>query len=477
MIKFYDTATREKRAFEPLEAGRVRVYSCGPTVWDYTHLGNFRSFMFADVLKRYLRYRGFEVHHVMNLTDVDDRIAQKVREAGVSLREYTDRYVEAFFRDSEALNMEPADVYPRATDHIGEMVSLVSSLVERGFAYERAGSVYYSISAFSDYGKFAQLDMSGMQDGVRVDTDKYDKDNARDFVLWKAWTEEDGDVVWDSPFGRGRPGWHLECSAMSTKYLGDVFDIHTGGIDLVFPHHQNEIAQSEGAKGKPFVRCWMHNEFMNVGDTEMSKSAGNQLLVKDIGGADEIAAFRYMAVSSHYRTKLTFTTEALEACRSALQRLVRLFGRLLELSEQSPADDTVAEVADVDWSERIESARLGFREAMDDDLNTPRALAAIFTLVSSIEKSLPGNGLNTRLARQLVEFFNEVDGVLGILYHKPDSAVRSRELPDELATLLEAREEARRSRDWAEADRLRDGLAAAGVEVRDTPEGARWAWL
>ncbi len=475
MIRFYDTATREKRAFEPLEAGRVRVYSCGPTVWDYTHIGNFRSFMFADVLKRYLKSRGFEVHHVMNLTDVDDRIAQKVREAGVSLREYTDRYVEGFFRDSKTLNIEPADIYPRATDHIDEMVALVSSLLERGFAYERGGSVYYSISAFADYGKFAQLDMSGMRDGVRVDTDKYDKDNARDFVLWKAWTEEDGNVVWDSPFGRGRPGWHLECSAMSTKYLGDVFDIHTGGIDLVFPHHQNEIAQSEGAKGKPFVRHWMHNEFMNIGDEEMSKSAGNQLMLNDIGGADEIAAFRYMAVSAHYRTRFNYTTEALEASMSALQRLTRLFGRLHEFVEHSSADD--AESVDAEWTQKIESARTGFTEAMDDDLNTPRALAAVFALVNEIEKPLARDGLGAPLARQLVGFFNEMDGVLGILYHKPDSEVRSRQLPDELAALLEAREEARRGKDWSEADRLRDTLAAAGVEVRDTPEGTRWTWL
>ena len=475
MIRFYDTATREKRAFEPLEAGRVRVYSCGPTVWDYTHIGNFRSFMFADVLKRYLKSRGFEVHHVMNLTDVDDRIAQKVREAGVSLREYTDRYVEGFFRDSKALNIESADIYPRATDHIDEMVALVSALLERGFAYERGGSVYYSISAFADYGKFAQLDMSGMRDGVRVDTDKYDKDNARDFVLWKAWTEEDGDVVWDSPFGRGRPGWHLECSAMSTKYLGDVFDIHTGGIDLVFPHHQNEIAQSEGAKGKPFVRHWMHNEFMNIGDEEMSKSAGNQLMLNDIGGADEIAAFRYMAVSAHYRTRFNYTTEALEASMSALQRLTRLFGRLHEFVEHSTADD--AESVDAEWTQKIESARTGFTEAMDDDLNTPRALAAVFALVNEIEKPLARDGLGAPLARQLVGFFNEMDGVLGILYHKPDSEVRSRQLPDELAALLEAREEARRGKDWSEADRLRDTLAAAGVEVRDTPEGTRWIWL
>ena len=476
MIHFYDTATRAKRPFEPLEKGKARIYTCGPTVWDYAHIGNFRSFMFADVLKRYLRFRGFDVRHVMNLTDVDDRIAQKVSDEGVSLREFTDRYVEAFFRDAESLNIEKADAYPRATDHIDEMISLISSLLERGVAYERSGSVYYAIKKFPEYGKFAQLDVSGMQDGVRIDTDKYDKDNVRDFVLWKAWTEEDGDVVWDSPFGRGRPGWHLECSAMSTKYLGPLFDIHTGGIDLVFPHHQNEIAQSESAFGKPFVRYWMHNEFMNIGGREMSKSSGNQLLLKDIGGADDIAGLRYMVVSAHYRTTCNFTTETLEASKSALVRLTRL---RRQLSARATAGDGVADdhLEDNQWTAHAEAARSGLIEAMDDDLNAPRAFAALFGLVSEAEKALRENGLSRAGAHATGVFLDEMDQVFGIFNDRASEADRPRELDAELSQLLTVRNRAREAKDWETADRLRAELEKRGIAITDTPDGTSWAWV
>ena len=475
MIHFYDTAKREKRLFEPLEAGQVRIYTCGPTVWDYAHIGNFRSFMFADILKRYLRFRGFEVRHVMNLTDVDDRIAQKVRDEGVSLRDFTDRYVEAFFSDAESLNIERADVYPRATDHIDDMIALISALLERGVAYERSGSVYYSIKQFPDYGKFAQLDLSGMQDGVRVDSDKYDKDDVRDFVLWKAWTAEDAEVGWDSPFGKGRPGWHLECSAMSTKYLGNLFDIHTGGVDLVFPHHQNEIAQSEGASGEPFVRYWMHNEFMNIGGVEMSKSSGNQLLLADLGGQADIAALRYMVVSSHYRTQCNFTTETLEASKSALQRLTRL---LRQLSERVSASTEGGETAGGGpWTALAESSRSGFIEAMDDDLNAPRAFASVFGLVNEVEKSLRRSELSLGGAREALGFLGEVDEVFGIFYGEDPVSRRQSELTPELVRLLEARNEARLAKDWEMADRLRDELHKQGVAVTDTPEGSSWTFV
>lgn len=472
MIHFYDTAKREKRLFEPLEAGQVRIYTCGPTVWDYAHIGNFRSFMFADVLKRYLRFRGFEVRHVMNLTDVDDRIAQKVRDEGVSLREFTDRYVEAFFSDAASLNIERADVYPRATDHIDEMIALIAALLERGVAYERSGSVYYSIKQFPDYGKFAQLDLSGMQDGVRVDSDKYDKDDVRDFVLWKAWTAEDAEVGWDSPFGKGRPGWHLECSAMSTKYLGNLFDIHTGGIDLVFPHHQNEIAQSEGASGEPFVRYWMHNEFMNIGGKEMSKSSGNQLLLADLGGQADIAALRYMVVSSHYRTQCNFTTETLEASKSALQRLTRLQRQLSECV--SAATEGGETVEGGPWTALAASSRLGFIEAMDDDLNAPRAFAALFGLVNEVEKSLRRSELSLGGAREALQFLGEVDEVFGIFYGEDPVSRSQSELTPELVQLLEARNQARLAKDWELADRLRDELHKHGIAVTDTPEGSSW---
>ena len=474
MLRLYDTATREKTPFEPLEKGRARIYTCGPTIWDYAHIGNFRSFIFADVLKRYLRYCGYDVHHVMNLTDVDDRIVQRLQEESVSLSEYTQRFAEAFFSDAASLNIEPADLYPRPSEHVAEMIDLINTLVERGVAYERDGSVYYSIARFPDYGRFARLDLSGMRDGARVDTDKYDKDNVRDFVLWKAWTEADGDVFWESPFGRGRPGWHLECSAMSMKYLGEVFDIHTGGVDLIFPHHQNEIAQSEGATGSPFVRRWMHNEFVNIDGEGMSKSEGNNLRLGDIGGADEIEAYRYLAVTAHYRSTVNFTAEALDACKSALRRLRRLLSRL-EAASIDGGEGPSAESADTVWDEVIERARTGFRDGMDDDLNTPKAMAALFGFVNEAERRLAAESLGSGAARAGVSYLDEVDAVLGLLRSRDDGG-QSRELPPELEELLQARERARDLKNWDEADRLRDQLAQAGIELRDSPTGSEWAW-
>ncbi len=474
MLQLYDTATRDKTAFEPLEHGRVRIYTCGPTIWDHAHIGNFRSFLFADVLKRYLRYCSYEVYHVMNLTDVDDRIVQRVGQEGMSLEEYTERYAKAFFQDAEALNIEPADIYPRPSGHIDEMIELISTLIERGVAYERDGSVYYSISAFSEYGKFARLDMAGMRDGARVDTDKYDKDDARDFVLWKAWTEADGDVYWESPYGRGRPGWHLECSAMSMKYLGQVFDIHTGGVDLIFPHHQNEIAQSQGATGEPFVCRWMHNEFVNIDGVGMSKTEGNNLRLSDIGDVDEIEAFRYFAVTAHYRSTLNFTPAALTASKSALSRLRRLRERL---SVSSTADSESPQADDETWTDTIAQARSGFREGMDDDLNAPKAMAAVFGFVNEAERRFTTTGVDVAAAKGGLGFLEEIDLVLGLFHGRDgEGATEPQALTPELEEMLRQRGEARRSKNWSEADRLRDELAAAGIEVRDSPEGSEWVW-
>ena len=408
MLTLFDTATRRKAPFEPIDPGQVRIYSCGPTIYDFAHIGNFRSFVFADVLKRYLKYRGFKVIHVMNLTDVDDRIAEHVQREGVSLREFTDRFAEGFFFDLETLNVEPADYYPRATDHIVEMLDLIQTLLDKGLAYRRDGSVYFSISKFPRYGEFARIDTAGMQDGARVDSDDYDKENVRDFVLWKGWTKKDGDVVWDSPFGRGRPGWHLECSAMSRKYLGEEFDIHTGGVDLVFPHHQNEIAQSEGASGRPFVRLWMHNEFLNINGAKISKSLGNHIRLQDIGSAAEIRGFRYLLATSHYRTLLNFSDAAVRSSMSAQQRLAKVRDRVLEIasSGQGPADSV--------WQGRIGAAREEFEEGMDDDLNSPRAIAAVFGLIHHVERHLSNGDLKPENAGAVFSFLNEINRVLGI---------------------------------------------------------------
>ncbi len=471
MLTLYDTARRRKVPFEPIDPAQVRIYSCGPTIYDYAHIGNFRSFVSADVLKRYLEYRGFEVLHVMNLTDIDDRIAERVQQEGISLREFTDRFAEGFFADLQTLNVVPAKHYPRATNHIAEMLDLTQILLDKGMAYRREGSVYYSISKFPGYGEFARIDTAGMQDGARVDSDDYDKENVRDFVLWKGWTEKDGDVVWDSPFGRGRPGWHLECSAMSRKYLGEEFDIHTGGVDLVFPHHQNEIAQSEGASGKPFVRFWMHNEFLNINGTKISKSLGNHIRLKDIGSAAEIKGFRYLLATSHYRTLLNFSDAAVRSSMAAQQRLAKVRGRVREIGAVSrgPGDRL--------WQDRISAARKGFEEGMDDDLNSPRAIAAVFGLIHHVERHLSNGDLKPENAGAVVSFLDEINQVFGIFYEpRGEGDEKQTDLPPELIALFRRRLKAREDRKWDLADRLRDELGAAGVEVRDGREGSTWEW-
>ncbi len=468
MLKLYNTATREKEVFVPLEPGRVRIYSCGPTVHNYAHIGNFRAFLLADLLKRYLRFSGLEVLHVMNITDIDDKILRRISAEGRSLADLTQQYSEVFFQDLESLNIMPAEVYPRATAHIPEMVGLISRLLERGLAYQREGSVYFSIARFPEYGRFARLDTTGMRDGVSVDNDEYDKDHVRDFALWKGWVESDGEVGWDAPFGRGRPGWHLECSCMSMKYLGESFDIHTGAVDLIFPHHQNEIAQSEGATGKPFVRYWVHNEFLNINAKKMSKSQGNFYLLEDIGKrTEDLMAYRYLVVTSHHRTVLNFTFESLESSRAALRRLTQLRERLLQVEEEPSGGD---------WPARADQALTEFRAHMDDDLNTPRAIAAVFGLVNQAEKAFNQGELGKSGAGAVLGFLEQVDRVLGIFGQAEGASSRQAELPTELASLLEARQQARLAKDWKKSDELRDQLAAAGVVVKDTKVGYEWTW-
>jgi len=468
MLRLYNTASREKEEFSPLELGRVRIYSCGPTVHDYAHIGNFRAFLLADLIKRYLRFSGFEVVHVMNITDIDDKILRRIGAGGKSLGEFTEHYSQIFFQDLHLLNILPADVYPRATAHIPEMVALIGRLLEQGLAYQREGSVYYSISRFPAYGRFARLDPSGMKEGISVDRDEYGKDDVRDFALWKAWVESDGEVGWAAPFGKGRPGWHLECSCMSMKYLGESFDIHTGGVDLIFPHHQNEIAQSEGATGKPFVRYWVHNEFVNINAEKMSKSQGNFYRLKDIGKtAEDIRAYRYLVVTSHHRTVLNFTLEALESSKAALRRLTQLRQRL-----QQPLGEGEAGP----WKAQAAAALSEFCAHMDDDLNTPRAIAAVFGLVNQTERALNQGHLGREGAGAVLECLERVDQVLGIFYEVVEEVARPAELPPELALLLRQRQEARQARDWKRSDELRDQLAGAGVVVKDTKEGYEWSW-
>jgi len=459
MLKLYNTLTNSKDEFQPLEDNLVRLYTCGPTVYDYAHIGNFRTFVFQDFLRRYLKYRGYRLLHVMNITDVDDRIIQLSREQGVSLKEFTTRYTEAFLEDSRTLSITPPDIMPRATDHIAEMVNLIKRLEAKGVTYRKDGSIYFSISRFPAYGRLSKTDFSGIQAGARVDTDKYDKDNARDFVLWKA--RKEGEDFWETEIGAGRPGWHIECSAMSMKYLGETFDIHCGGVDLVFPHHENEIAQSEAATGKPFVRFWLHPEFLIVDGEKMSKSLGNFFTLRDLLAKKySPQAIRYLLLSVHYRKQLNFTTDGLHQADASIRRLEDFVTRMKE-----KADDSNASPA---FAVEVEKARTDFREALDDDLNISAALAAVFEFVRSTYQKSDQNALSGGDARAAMEYIREVDSVIGVMKGEPEI------VDEEIAKRIQDRQAARARRDFAEADRIRDWLMSCGIQLEDTREGVRW---
>lgn len=462
MLKLFNTLSRKTEDFQPLADKKVGLYSCGPTVYNYAHIGNLSAYIFVDLLKRYLRYRGYAVKHVMNLTDVDDKTIRGAKQAGESLHDFTEKYAQAFFADLQALNIDPADVYPKATEHIPEMVALVQKLLEKGVAYEKDGSVYFKIAAFPKYGKLAQLDKQSLRSGASgVTADEYSKENANDFVLWKAYKpEEDGEVFWETALGKGRPGWHIECSAMSQKYLGETFDIHTGGVDLVFPHHDNEIAQSEAATGKPFVKYWLHREFLNIDAQKMSKSLGNIKTLKDIAKDQlDAAAFRYFIVAAHYRTPLNFTQGALDYAKNTLLNL-RRFAQALTLVE-NPGDDQVEKI--------IADAREKFIAAMDDDLNTPVALSHIFNLITQVEKMLADGTLNKASAQAVLKFLQEIDQVLGVIFF--GFTAEKEKLPAEIKKLLSEREAARKNKDWDKSDELRKEIEAQGYVLEDTTAG------
>jgi cysteinyl-tRNA synthetase len=462
MIKFYNTLTRIKEEFIPLKEGEVGVYSCGPTVYNDAHIGNLSSFVFVDLMKRWLEYRGYKVRHVMNLTDVEDKILRNCDKTMPGLIKYTEHYIEIFLNDLERLNIKPADFYPKATDHVKEMVEMVKILLDKGYAYRQDGSVYFKISAFKDYGRLAGLEKQSLKVGARVDSDEYDKEDARDFVLWKGWKpEEDGEIFWETEIGKGRPGWHIECSAMSMKYLGETVDIHTGGVDLVFPHHQNEIAQSEAATGKTFVKYWLHREFLNINGGKMSKSAGTGVSLSALApeGIDA-AAFRYLTVSSHYRSPLNFTDKTMEAARNTVLNLRGAYSRLgsIEKDGENQLED------------EIKKARQDFSEAMDDDLNSPIAMAAFFNFLSSVEKMMQAGELTKKSAEAARGFMKEIDSILGIEI----DALAQRTLSQEEEDLIAAREEARSVKDWKRADEIRGELEKRGVVIEDTAEGVRW---
>jgi cysteinyl-tRNA synthetase len=436
------------------------MYSCGPTVYDFAHIGNFRAYIFSDLLRRYLEYRGYKVKLIMNITDVDDKTIKNSRAKGMKLREYTERYKAAFFEDLKKVNIKPGYAYPEATGHIKEMVDLVGALLKKGYAYKSDdGSVYFDISKFKGYGELAKLDMKGLKAGARVSSDEYEKDQAHDFALWKAWTEEDGAVSWDTSIGKGRPGWHIECSAMSTKYLGSTFDIHTGGVDLVFPHHENEIAQHKAATGKPLARFWLHNEHLLVDGKKMSKSLGNFYTLRDLfGKGHKPKAVRYILLATHYRQKLNFTIKALKSAESSVNRLLDFMDML-----EKPAGKEFAGLKKV-----LDKARKGFDKAMDNDLNIAEALASIFDLVKEVNVLSEKGNLGKKGAKMVKDLMLEFDGVLGILEEE------KLPLGKQVEILIYKREKARKEKDWKEADAIRDKLKEMGVVLEDSPKGVKW---
>ena len=460
-LRLYNTMSRRLEVFEPIEAGHARVYTCGPTVYDYAHIGNLRTFLFEDVLRRTLSFFGYDVTQVMNLTDIDDKTIREAKAAGLDLRDYTDRYIESFFEDLDTLRVQRADHYPRATDYVPQMVELVQRLEAAGHAYRSEGSIYYSITTFPGYGKLSGVRPEANLAGARVDNEEYEKDDARDFVLWKGARE--GEPSWDTEIGPGRPGWHLECSAMSIALLGESFDIHTGGTDNIFPHHENEIAQSEGATGKSFARFWLHAEHLIVEGEKMAKSKGNFFTLRDLldKGFDPVV-IRYLLISVPYRQKLNFTMDGLHAASQALERIDNTLRRL----QHTPAADGAGDLG----LDAVDAFSADYRGALGDDLNTARALGALHTLLRQVNTALDGKGISVEIRRALDDALREADTVLGIFPVAEDASGGD----DEIDRLVEERSAARAARNFARADEIRDELTQRGIVVEDTPHGAVW---
>ncbi len=467
-IHFYNTMGHSLEPFKPRQPGVVKLYTCGPTVYNHAHIGNLKTFVFEDFLRRSLRYLGFQVLQVMNLTDVDDKTIKGAAAKGVELDDYTAEYIDSFFDDLDTLHVERAEEYPRATRHVAEMIEIIEKLLERGFAYERDGSIYFRIAADDDYGRLSGVDPSAAQRGDRVASDEYEKEDVRDFGLWKA--TKDGEPSWDSPWGAGRPGWHIECSAMSMKYLGESFDIHCGGVDNIFPHHENEIAQSESATGEEFVHTWIHSAHLMVDGAKMSKSLGNFYTLKELleRGLDP-RAVRYVFLATHYRQQLNFTFDSVAAAAAALGRVDKLRFRLSNAQESGEPSPKIAAAAG--------KLAEDFAAALADDLNASAALAAVFGFVREVNKALERSSLGAGDRQRVVDALADVDRVFGVFdpaQWQTEDAAAGGLADDEIEALLAERQEARKSRDFAAADRIRDQLQEQGVVIEDTPQGPRW---
>ena len=470
MIRFYNTLGHKLEKFEPIKDMEVKMYTCGPTVWNYPHIGNYRTFLFEDLLRRFLKYRGYRVTQVMNLTDVDDRIIKVCKEKSLDISEFTEKFAKSFFEDLDFLRVERAEYYPRATQHIPEMVKIIEGLLSKGVAYRSDdGSIYFSIAKFPRYGILSGLEIKELKVGARVRQDDYEKESAQDFALWKAWDENDGKIFWETSLGKGRPGWHIECSAMSMKYLGEEFDIHTGGVDNIFPHHENEIAQSEAYTGKRFAKYWLHSEHLLVNEAKMAKRLGNFITVNDLRqrGIDG-ETLRFLLLSGHYRAQLNFTERSLEQAASSVKRITE-FVRRLEESKKVVG----GKVRDFDpqIQELVKRTRIKYIEALENNLDAPTALAVVFDFITEGNRILDQNKAGPDGLAEMLHFMHDdFDRVFAVV----QSILRKEELPPVIVEMLKEREDARTSKDWPKSDLLRKKLMELGIEVQDTPQGQKW---
>ena len=461
-MKVYNTLTRKKEELVPITPGEIKMYACGPTVYNYIHIGNARPLCIFDILRRYLEYRGYNVKFVQNFTDIDDKIIRRANEEHVDFSEISERYIKEFWTDADGLNVRHATINPKATENIDAIIQIISTLIEKGYAYEAQGDVYFSTEKFKDYGKLSHQPLEDLEAGARIMVEV--KREPMDFAVWKA--AKPGEPAWDSPWGKGRPGWHIECSAMNWRYLGDTIDIHCGGQDLIFPHHENEIAQSECFTGKPFAHYWMHNGYINVDNVKMSKSLGNFFTVRDVAEKYGYEPIRYLLISAQYRSPINYSTDIIEQCIAALNRLYTCRDSLdFELKNAADAEHD-GDKAIIDGFDKY---REQFIAAMDDDLNTADAIASIFELVRDINTNVVGKTPSKALVEGAIAMFDELTGVLGLVYNR-----KTETLDSDVEALIEARTNARKEKNWAEADRIRDQLKEMGIVLEDTAQGVKW---
>ena len=462
-MKVYNTLTRKKEELVPITPGEIKMYACGPTVYNYIHIGNARPLCIFDILRRYLEYRGYNVKFVQNFTDIDDKIIRRANEEHVDFSEISERYIKEFWTDADGLNVRHATINPKATENIDAIIQIISTLIEKGYAYEAQGDVYFSTEKFKDYGKLSHQPLEDLEAGARIMIGEV-KREPMDFAVWKA--AKPGEPAWDSPWGKGRPGWHIECSAMNWRYLGDTIDIHCGGQDLIFPHHENEIAQSECFTGKPFAHYWMHNGYINVDNVKMSKSLGNFFTVRDVAEKYGYEPIRYLLISAQYRSPINYSTDIIEQCIAALNRLYTCRDSLdFELKNAADAEHD-GDKAIIDGFDKY---REQFISAMDDDLNTADAIASIFELVRDINTNVVGKTPSKALVEGAIAMFDELTGVLGLVYNR-----KTETLDSDVEALIEARTNARKEKNWAEADRIRDQLKEMGIVLEDTAQGVKW---